>query len=201
MVLTPRRPRIDFSLTINRVPLSVEALRTELGSDAVFTTDTDYRGEVARRFFGGADPSAYLALLHQVRNPRVGDRIDADLPRRLAEALPPVSEEAVLDAAQPLEDLEDHRRNVLALDRTDRALGTVLDTYRQYARRVLAEAADYLAALASAVPDGVALPHDRSPIPATPWDPGLAAAFTAHRLVVHQERVMDDVLDAHAATP
>jgi uncharacterized protein (TIGR02680 family) len=139
---TPRRPRIDFSLTINRVPLSVEALRTELGSDAVFTTATDYRGEVARRFFGGADPSGYLALLHQVRNPRVGDRIDADLPRRLAEALPPVSEEAVLDAAQPLEDLEDHRRNVLALERTDRALGTVLDTYRQYARRVLAEAAD-----------------------------------------------------------
>ena len=139
---TPRRPRIDFSLTINRVPLSVDALRAELGSDAVFTTATDYRGEVARRFFGGADPSGYLALLHQVRNPRVGDRIDADLPRRLAEALPPVSEEAVVDAAQPLEDLEDHRRNVLALDRTDRALGTILDTYRQYARRVVAEAAD-----------------------------------------------------------
>ena len=138
---TTRRPRIDFSLTANRVPLSVEALRTELGSDAVFTTAPDYRGEVARRFFGGADPSGYLALLHQVRNPRVGDRVDADLPRRLSEALPPVSEEAVVDAAQPLEDLEDHRRNVLALDRTDRALGTVLDTYRQYARRVLAGAA------------------------------------------------------------
>lgn len=143
---TPRRPRIDFSLTINRVPLSVEGLRTELGGDSVFTTATDYRSEVARRFFGGADPSGYLALLHQVRNPRVGDRIDADLPHRIAEALPPVSEEAVVDAAQPLEDLEDHRRNVLALDRTDRALGTVLETYRQYARRVLAEAADRAAA-------------------------------------------------------
>ncbi len=143
---TPRRPRIDFSLTSDRVPLSIEGLRTELGIDAVFTTAAYYRSDVARRFFGGADPSGYLALLHQVRNPRVGDRIDADLPHRLAEALPPVSEEAVVDAAQPLEDLEDHRRNVLALDRTDRALGTVLETYRQYARRVLAEAADRAAA-------------------------------------------------------
>jgi uncharacterized protein (TIGR02680 family) len=139
---TPRRPRIDFSLTVNRVPLSVDALRAELGGEAVFQTVSEYRAEVARRFFGGADPAGYLALLHQVRNPRVGDRIDADLPRRLQEALPPVSEEAVADAAQPLEDLEDHRRNVLALERTDRALGSVLDTYRHYARRVLRTVAD-----------------------------------------------------------
>jgi uncharacterized protein (TIGR02680 family) len=138
---TPRRPRIDFSLTVNRVPLSVDALRAELGGENVFQTPSEYRAEVARRFFGGADPAGYLTLLHQVRNPRVGDRIDADLPRRLQEALPPVSEEAVADAAQPLEDLEDHRRNVLALERTDRALGSVLDTYRHYARRVLHAAA------------------------------------------------------------
>lgn len=147
---TPRRPRIDFSLTMNRVPLTVDALRVELGTDAVFTTASDYRAEVARRFFGGDDPSGYLTLLHQVRNPRVGDRIDADLPRRLQEALPPVSEDAVADAAQPLEDLEDHRRNVLALERTDRALGSVLDTYRQYARRVLRIAADRAAAAVTA---------------------------------------------------
>jgi uncharacterized protein (TIGR02679 family) len=62
-------------------------------------------------------------------------------------------------------------------------------------------AADYLAALSSAVANGVTLPHDQSPVPATPWDPDLAAAFTVHRLVVHEERVMDDVLDAHTAAP
>ncbi|PZS22700.1 MAG: hypothetical protein DLM60_03920, partial [Pseudonocardiales bacterium] len=139
---TPRRARIDFSLTAGRIPLAVDALRAELGADAVFTTPADYRAEIARRFFGGADPSGYLALLHQVRNPRVGDRIDADLPRRLQEALPPVPEDAVADAAQPLEDLEGHRHNVTALAKTDRALGSVLDTYRHYARRVLLAAAD-----------------------------------------------------------
>lgn len=139
---TPLRARIDFSLTVGRIPLTVDALRAQLGADAVFTTTADYRAEIARRFFGGADPSGYLALLHQVRNPRVGDRIDADLPRRLQEALPPVPEDAVADAAQPLEDLEGHRLNVTALAKTDRALGSVLDTYRQYARRVLLAAAD-----------------------------------------------------------
>jgi uncharacterized protein (TIGR02680 family) len=138
---TPRRPRIEFALTSNKVPLAIDALRAELGSDAVFTTPTEYRAEVSRRFFGGADPGGYLRLLHQVRNPRVGDRIDTDLPTRLREALPPVSEDAVADAAQPLEDLEDHRRNVTALERTDRALGTVLETYRNYARRKLRDAA------------------------------------------------------------
>ncbi|WP_242424664.1 TIGR02680 family protein, partial [Frankia sp. EI5c] len=148
---TPRRVRVDFSLTTNRIPLSSEALRAELGADAVFTRTAEYQAEVSRRLFGGADPAGYLALLHQVRNPRVGDRIDADLPQRLQEALPPVPEDAVADAAQPLEDLEDHRRNVAALEQTDRALGSLFDTYRNYARRVLlAAAADTAAAVGAA---------------------------------------------------
>ncbi len=147
---TPRRARIDFSLTLDRVPLAVDALRAELGAEAVFTSVPDYRAEVSRRFFGGADPSGYFSLLHQVRNPRVGDRIDEDLPRRLQEALPPVPEDAVADAAQPLEDLEDHRRNVLALTQTDRALASVLETYRHYARRVLLGGADRAAAAVTA---------------------------------------------------
>lgn len=147
---TPLRPRIDFSLTAQRIPLAIDALRAELGTEAVFTTPADYRAEISRRFFGGADPSGYLALLHQVRNPRVGDRIDAELPRRLQDALPPVPEDAVADAAQPLEDLEGHRHNVTALTQTDQALGSVLGTYRQYARRVLLSAAEQAADAVSA---------------------------------------------------
>ncbi|MDQ4116810.1 MAG: hypothetical protein M3235_07565, partial [Actinomycetota bacterium] len=138
---THRRARIDFSLTSAKVPLSVDALRAELGSESVFGTATEYQAEVSRRFFGGADPAGYFGLLHQVRNPRVGDRVDTDLPQRLREALPPVPEEAVRDAAQPLEDLEGHRLNVRGLEQTERALGSVLDVYRQYARRVLRSAA------------------------------------------------------------
>ncbi len=142
---TPRRAKLDFALTERRIPLSADALRVELGEGAVFTSSADYRAEVARRFFGGNDPSGYLALLHQVRNPRIGDRIDTDLPQRLRAALPAVPEDAVADAAQPLEDLEDHRRNVTGLERTDRALAGLLDVYASYARRVIRVAADYTA--------------------------------------------------------
>jgi uncharacterized protein (TIGR02679 family) len=60
-------------------------------------------------------------------------------------------------------------------------------------------ARDYLVALAAAVDDGVALPRELASVPPTPWDPGLAEAFATHRLAVHEERVMDDLLDAHAA--
>jgi uncharacterized protein (TIGR02679 family) len=60
-------------------------------------------------------------------------------------------------------------------------------------------AAGYLDALAEASTAGVALPRDSAAVPRTPWDPALAIAFDEHRAVVHEERVMDDVLAAHVA--
>jgi Protein of unknown function C-terminus (DUF2399) len=60
-------------------------------------------------------------------------------------------------------------------------------------------ARDYLGALAAASANGIELPRDSAASPATPWDPTLAIAFDEHRAVVHEERVMDDVLAAHAA--
>ncbi|MEJ2862883.1 TIGR02680 family protein [Actinomycetospora flava] len=148
---TDRRVRIDLRLTEADVPFSIDVLRSELGTRGqVFTSTAEYRAEIARRFFGGVDPTAYFRLLHQVRNPRVGDRIDTDLPRTLREALPPVPEDAVHDAAQPLEDLEDHRRNVTDLARTAGALDGAVETYTDYARRVLAAAVEDTAAAVDA---------------------------------------------------
>lgn len=63
--------------------------------------------------------------------------------------------------------------------------------------RMFAE--DYLDALAEASAAGVELPHDSATKPTTPWDPTLAIAFDEHRAVVHEERVMDEVLAAHVA--
>ncbi len=57
---------------------------------------------------------------------------------------------------------------------------------------------DYLGAVRAAAVSGVDLPSDPAPAPVTPWDPALAAAFDTHRAVVHEERVMDAVLIAHA---
>ena len=56
----------------------------------------------------------------------------------------------------------------------------------------------YLAALTAAAAQGIALPQDFAPVPPTAWDSGLAHTFAARRLVVHEERVMDEILDAHA---
>jgi uncharacterized protein (TIGR02679 family) len=55
-------------------------------------------------------------------------------------------------------------------------------------------AADYLAAVEGAMQDGVSLAEDPRAVPATPWDPALQAAFTQHRLVIHEERLLDTLL-------
>jgi uncharacterized protein (TIGR02679 family) len=60
-------------------------------------------------------------------------------------------------------------------------------------------APDYHDALAEASATGVELALDPAHAPPTPWDPVLARAFNEHRAIVHEERVMDDVLVAHAA--
>ena len=64
----------------------------------------------------------------------------------LQDALPPLSEPALDDAAQPLEDLEEHRRNVENLTDTSRALSALGGVYRDYARTELhARTAEFLA--------------------------------------------------------
>jgi energy-coupling factor transporter ATP-binding protein EcfA2 len=137
--LTDRRPGIDLALVENRTPLGADALRATLGAGAVFAHDQRgaYRDQVRQRLYGGADLDQHIRLLHVVRNPRVGDRIDLDLPTYLEDALPQLSETALDDAAQPLEDLEEHRRNVEDLTRTVTALDALDTVYRGYARAEL----------------------------------------------------------------
>ncbi len=132
---TDRRPGFDFSLVDRRTPLTVDALRTILGPSAVFPQERrgDYRTEVRARLFGGADLEQHIRLLHIVRSPRVGDRIDVDLPSYLESALPQLSEAALADAAQPLEDLDEHRDNVASLRRTTDALAGLCAVYESYA--------------------------------------------------------------------
>lgn len=97
----------------------------------------DYRAEVERRLFDGAPIDQHIGLINVVRSPRVGDRIDVDLPQHLIDALPELSEQALADAAQPLEDLEEHRGNVAELGRTLKAARGLLDVYRAYCRSEL----------------------------------------------------------------
>ncbi len=142
--ITSRRPGIDLSLVEGRVPVSREALRAATAPDPLFGHEqrADYRAELRRRLFGGADIEQHLHLLRIVRNPRVGDRLDAELPQYLQDALPQLSDAALDDAAQPLEDLEEHRRNVADLRRTADTLNALDATYRNYARTELHRLAD-----------------------------------------------------------
>ena len=132
--VTSRRPGIDLSLVAGNQPLSADGLRAALDGDEVFGDRhrSDYRRTVQQRLFGGASIDEHIALIHVVRSPRVGDRIDVDLPDHLVEALPQLSEQALAEAAQPLDDLEEHRRNVADLARTSDAIRGLLDVYREY---------------------------------------------------------------------
>lgn len=55
-------------------------------------------------------------------------------------------------------------------------------------------AADYLAAVARAEVAPVTLPLDAASSPATPWDPALQAAFERERKIVHEERLIEELL-------
>ena len=132
--LTSRRPGIDLELVSGGVALSSEALRAALLGDEVFShrRRRDYRRAVEQRLFGGAAIEQHIGLLNKVRSPRVGDRIDLDLRDYLVDALPHISEQALTEAAQPLDDLEEHRRSVSALERTLDAVQGLLDVYGSY---------------------------------------------------------------------
>ena len=152
--VTSKRPGIDVTLAERgSVPLSADGLRVALDGDEVFgeRRRRDYRREVEHRLFGGASIDQHIGLINVVRSPRVGDRIDVDLPAHLLDALPQLSEQALAEAAQPLDDLEEHRRNVAELARTSAAIRGLLDVYRSYCvhelRRRVTEGRDRLGVL------------------------------------------------------
>ena len=57
------------------------------------------------------------------------------------------------------------------------------------------DASDYEAAVETATQSGVRLEREAKACGATPWDPELQEAFTRHRQIVHEEFVLDRVLD------
>lgn len=142
--VTDRRPHIDVNLVEGRAPRSIDSLREALGpTSSVFTKDqrSAYRSELRSRLYGGADLQQHIQLLHTLRSPAVGDKVDANLHQYLDDALPQLSEQAIDDAAQPLEDLEEHRHNVAQLSATFDTVSALAATYSQYCRGELRQRA------------------------------------------------------------
>ncbi|MGW7041780.1 TIGR02680 family protein [Streptomyces avermitilis] len=126
----------DVDLAPAGRPLPVDQLKALVGSENVTDRAVEHRARVARELFGLTDPARYrnlLHLLHRLRRPTIGDRIDSGgLVSVLAETLPALDDEVVEKVARSLDDLDSVRAYLGRLERTDQALRTFLADYRGY---------------------------------------------------------------------
>lgn len=144
----------------DRQPLSRESLTEIVGADRTTTSPEQHRERVRTTVFGltgdvGAERYAgLLQLLHTLRSPDVGNRIDEGrLPTILSEALPPLSEAELVRAGEQLDGLEETRQAQGRLEADAAALETFVAVYARYAAGVLHQAATEATEAAAAVTD------------------------------------------------
>ncbi|MCX2970507.1 MULTISPECIES: TIGR02680 family protein [Streptomyces] len=139
--VTPLRVGEDLHLVENGKPLPVDRLKEIVGSDNTTERAVLHRSRVARELFGITDATRYrnlTQLLHRLRRPTVGDRIEhGGLALLLSETLPGLDEDVVEKVARNLHDLDTVRDELGRLERTDAALRTFLTSYRGYLAGVL----------------------------------------------------------------
>jgi uncharacterized protein (TIGR02680 family) len=143
--VTDKRVGVDLALDVAGECLSIERLKAAVGEEAVTASGAEHRRRVGRHLFGLFDEARYrnlLHLLHRLRDPNIGNRVEAgELANVLTDSLPPIDDRVLLDAAGHFDDLDAIRDQVDRADRTARALGEFLGAYRGYARTVLARQA------------------------------------------------------------
>ncbi len=139
--VTPLRIGEDLHLVESGKPLPVDRLKEIVGSDNTTERAVMHRSRVARDLFGITDATRYrnlTQLLHRLRRPTVGDRIEhGGLAALLSETLPGLDEDVVEKVARNLHDLDAVRDELGRLERTDTALRTFLTSYRGYLAGVL----------------------------------------------------------------
>lgn len=139
--VTPLRVGGELHLVEAGRPLPVEKLKECVGAENVTERAVEHRARVARELFGITDATHFrnlTQLLHRLRRPTVGDRIESGgLVTLLSETLPGLDDEVVEKVARNLHDLDAVRNELGRLERTDAALRTFLDDYRGYLSGVL----------------------------------------------------------------
>ncbi|MFD9789120.1 TIGR02680 family protein [[Kitasatospora] papulosa] len=139
--VTPLRVGEGLRLVEAGKPLPLDRLKEIVGSDNATDRAVGHRARVARDLFGITDATRYrnlTQLLHRLRRPTVGDRIEhGGLATLLSETLPGLDEEVVEKVARNLHDLDAVRDELGRLERTDTALRTFLADYRRYLAGVL----------------------------------------------------------------
>lgn len=158
---TPLRVGIDLQLLDDRrLPLSREHLAQAIGADRVTDRPDTHRERIASQVFaltGATGKERYgglLQLLHTLRAPDMGNRIDeGNLPRILSDALPPLSEATLRDAGERLDSLSDAREEQQRLLTTVEQIDGFLNVYRGYVAKVLADTAEDVRAAGRAAHD------------------------------------------------
>ncbi len=141
----------------NRDALSREQLREIVGADAL-TDAEQHRENVRARVFGlpgDADRDRFtglIQLLHTLRSPDVGNRIDeGKLPQILSDALPPLDEQTLESAGERLDGLTATRIAQQHLAQTLDLVRRFHSVYSGYAAGVLLNSASSLRASAEEV--------------------------------------------------
>jgi uncharacterized protein (TIGR02680 family) len=147
---TGRRVGYDLPLlSAERHPLPKDKLADLIGADRMTDSAPAHRERVGSAVFtlegdhGKERYDGLLGLLHTLRSPDVGNRIDkGSLPTILSESLPPLSEDSLNTAGEHLDSLSEsrdaqrHRVDALA------TVNTFLGVYRRYTAAVLTDTAN-----------------------------------------------------------
>jgi uncharacterized protein (TIGR02680 family) len=156
---TPLRVGQDLPLmSASREPLSRDALTELIGADRITESANAHRDHVRTQVFGllgdaGRDRyDGLLQLLHTLRAPDVGNRIDEGrLPQILLESLPPLQEDALSRAGEQLDGLTGTRLAQERLEDSAREVDKFLAVYRRYAADTLRTRAQETLTAATAV--------------------------------------------------
>ncbi|MER5782831.1 TIGR02680 family protein [Streptomyces mobaraensis] len=107
------------------------------GHGMVYDQAGTYRRAVDEALFGLGEQryAALVDLLIQLRQPQLSKRPnEAALSRALTEALPPMDQAVVADAAEAFRSLDEEKEELRAAAEAERAAAAFLEHYRRYAR-------------------------------------------------------------------
>lgn len=143
-----------------RSPLSRDDLAGRIGADRLTREPERHRDTVRDLVFGlrgegGRDRyTGLLQLLHTLRSPDVGNRIDEGrLPQILSDALPPLADNMLLEAGSQLDLLGESRRAQAQLEASLTRVRQFHAVYRRYAADLLRASAEAAVAAADRVSD------------------------------------------------
>ena len=141
-----------------REPLSRDALTELIGAERITDSPNVHKERIRTEVFGlggeaGRDRyDGLLQLLHTLRAPDVGNRIDEGrLPQILLESLPPLHEEALARAGEQLDGLTETRAAQERLEHSARQVATFLAVYQRYSAETLRSVARDTVGAAEAV--------------------------------------------------